>query len=141
MNLQITLGDLAIPIMADENSDNRQQEDSAVGDGGDKCGNVDDTNTASSSNSAMADGLSRLISSVMTAFDSRAEATGRSQDQLAFALDRLTGGVLLKISVLNCSIDEDFHLFALISDLNCAIEYSSTSNHKALIINGVSLWH
>ncbi|XP_047949049.1 uncharacterized protein LOC125194875 isoform X1 [Salvia hispanica] len=77
--------------MADENSDNRQQEDSAVGDGGDKCGNVDDTNTASSSNSAMADGLSRLISSVMTAFDSRAEATGRSQDQLAFALDRLTG--------------------------------------------------
>ncbi|XP_042050146.1 uncharacterized protein LOC121795663 isoform X2 [Salvia splendens] len=77
--------------MADENPDNRQQEDSAVGDGGDKCGIADDTNTASSSNSAMADGLSRLISSVMTAFDSRAEATGRSQDQLAFALDRLTG--------------------------------------------------
>ncbi|XP_042054558.1 uncharacterized protein LOC121799301 isoform X2 [Salvia splendens] len=77
--------------MADENSDNRQQEDSAVGDGGDKYGDADDTNTASSSNSALADGLSRLISSVMTAFDSRAEATGRSQDQLAFAIDRLTG--------------------------------------------------
>ncbi|KAH6776867.1 Phototropic-responsive NPH3 family protein [Perilla frutescens var. frutescens] len=50
-----------------------------------------DTTTRSSSNSAVADGLSSLISSVMTTFDSRAEATTRSQDQLASSLDRLTG--------------------------------------------------
>lgn len=84
--------------MADGNPDNRQlystagESPDAATDCDDECGDVDDTITASSSNSAVADGLSSLISSVMATFDSRAEATARSQDQLAFALDRLTGG-------------------------------------------------
>lgn len=81
--------------MADGNPDDHKQ-DSTAGDlpGGETDGddNIDDIITASSSNSAVAEGLSSLISSIMTTFDSRAEATARSQDQLAFALDRLTGG-------------------------------------------------
>lgn len=91
--MQIRVGDLEIPIMADDgNPENRQLDSTGESlDGGDKCGNVDDTITTSSSNSAVADGLSSLISSVMTSFDSRAEATTRSQDQLASSLDRLTG--------------------------------------------------
>lgn len=52
-------------------------------------GNDDETNT---STSPMGIGLSTLISSVIREFDSRADATSRSQDQLSFALDRLTGG-------------------------------------------------
>ncbi|XP_031116452.1 uncharacterized protein LOC116020108 isoform X1 [Ipomoea triloba] len=51
-------------------------------------GNDDETNT---STSPMGIGLSTLISSVIREFDSRADATSRSQDQLSFALDRLTG--------------------------------------------------
>lgn len=84
--------------MADGNPDDHQQ-DSTAGDlpiaengGDDKCDNIDDTIPASSSNSSVAEGLSSLLSSVMTTFESRAEATTRSQDQLASALDRLTGG-------------------------------------------------
>ncbi|XP_051115721.1 uncharacterized protein LOC127240913 [Andrographis paniculata] len=53
--------------------------------------NVDRLDRATSSNSAVAEGLYSLISSVMIDFDSRAEATARSQDQLEFTLDRLTG--------------------------------------------------
>ncbi|KAK6118011.1 hypothetical protein DH2020_048244 [Rehmannia glutinosa] len=83
--------------MADVNPDDNQQDSTAVDfssadtDGGDKCDNNGDITTASSSNSSVAEGLYSLISSVMTGFDSRAEATSRSQDQLEFSLDRLTG--------------------------------------------------
>ncbi|CAL5390133.1 unnamed protein product [Camellia sinensis] len=44
----------------------------------------------SSSSSSVAKGLSSVLSSVITDFDSRAEDTVRSQDQLSFAIDRLT---------------------------------------------------
>lgn len=55
--------------------------------------NGEDSNSnATSSNSSVAKGLSSLISSTITDFDSTAEATSRSQEQLAFSLDRLTGG-------------------------------------------------
>ncbi|KAL8515103.1 hypothetical protein ACS0TY_013988 [Phlomoides rotata] len=83
--------------MADRNPDDHQQESTAgdlpvaANSGDDKCDNFDHTIPASSSNSSVAEGLSSLISSVMTTFESRAEATTRSQDQLAYALDRLTG--------------------------------------------------
>ncbi|KAI3451380.1 hypothetical protein Pfo_008045 [Paulownia fortunei] len=83
--------------MADGNPDDHQQDSTAVDFsgadtvGGDKCDSIDNIIAASSSNSSVAEGLYSLISSVMTGFDSRAEATARSQDQLAFALDRLTG--------------------------------------------------
>lgn len=50
------------------------------------------SNASSSSASSMAKGLSTFISSVMEDYDSRAEATISSQNQLTFALDRLTGG-------------------------------------------------
>ncbi|CAA2981843.1 uncharacterized protein LOC111402381 [Olea europaea subsp. europaea] len=54
--------------------------------------NGEDCNSnATSSNSSVAKGLSSLISSTITDFDSTAEATSRSQEQLAFSLDRLTG--------------------------------------------------
>ncbi|PIN17234.1 hypothetical protein CDL12_10113 [Handroanthus impetiginosus] len=83
--------------MADGNPDDHRQDSTTVGfSGADSNGsgereNIDNAITASSSNSSVAEGLYSLISSVMTDFDSRAEATARSQDQLAFALDRLTG--------------------------------------------------
>ncbi|KAL2483803.1 SNARE-associated protein-related [Forsythia ovata] len=51
----------------------------------------DSKSNATSSDSSVAKGLSSLISSIITDFDSRAEATSRSQEQLAFSLDRLTG--------------------------------------------------
>ncbi|KAI8011433.1 hypothetical protein LOK49_LG06G00087 [Camellia lanceoleosa] len=44
----------------------------------------------SSSSSSVAKGFSSVLSSVITDFDSRAEDTVRSQDQLSFAIDRLT---------------------------------------------------
>ncbi|KAL0332769.1 UNVERIFIED_CONTAM: hypothetical protein Scaly_2178400 [Sesamum calycinum] len=83
--------------MADGNPDDHQEDSTAVGVSGavgysrDSCDKLDDITTASNSNSAVAEGLYSLISSVLTGFDSRAEATVRSQDQLAFTLDRLTG--------------------------------------------------
>ncbi|KAL7143724.1 hypothetical protein ABFS83_08G211600 [Erythranthe nasuta] len=79
--------------MADENSDDHHRDSAAVHsagadtDGGEKCDEIAST----SSNSSVAEGLYSLISSVMMDFDSRAEATASSQDQLAFSLDRLTG--------------------------------------------------
>lgn len=82
--------------MADGNPDDNQQDPSALrltgADTGEvgKCDNVDNIITGSS-DSLVSEGLYTLISSVMTGFDSRAESTSRSQDQLAFALDRLTG--------------------------------------------------
>ncbi|KAL2241142.1 UNVERIFIED_CONTAM: hypothetical protein Sindi_0755400 [Sesamum indicum] len=80
--------------MADGNPDDNQDDSTAVGISGDAAAvsrdKLDDI-TASNSNSAVAEGLYSLISSVLTGFDSRAEATARSQDQLAFTLDRLTG--------------------------------------------------
>ncbi|CAK9157784.1 unnamed protein product [Ilex paraguariensis] len=42
------------------------------------------------SESSLANGLSSVISSIIRDFDSRAEATVRSQDQLSYAIDRLT---------------------------------------------------
>lgn len=49
------------------------------------------SNAQSSSAYSMAKGLSSFISSVMEDYDSTAEATTSSQNQLTFALDRLTG--------------------------------------------------
>ncbi|KAL3630163.1 hypothetical protein CASFOL_023147 [Castilleja foliolosa] len=58
---------------------------------GDKFDNIGNINSTGNSSSSVAEGLRSLISSVMTGFDSRAEATTRSQDQLAFSVDRLIG--------------------------------------------------
>lgn len=44
------------------------------------------------SSSALAKGLSTIISSLIREFDDSAAATSRSQDQLSSTLDRLTGG-------------------------------------------------
>lgn len=52
--------------------------------------NDDDAANVCDSSSVVARGLSSMLSSVIRDFDSRAEETGRSQDQLSFALDRLT---------------------------------------------------
>ncbi|PSR85458.1 Exodeoxyribonuclease 7 large subunit isoform 2 [Actinidia chinensis var. chinensis] len=46
--------------------------------------------SSSSSSSSVAEALSSMLSSVIRDFDSRAEDAGRSQDQLSFAIDRLT---------------------------------------------------
>ncbi|WOG97913.1 hypothetical protein DCAR_0417254 [Daucus carota subsp. sativus] len=43
------------------------------------------------SESDLAKGLASIISTVITDFDSRAEETIRSQNQLSFSIDRLTG--------------------------------------------------
>lgn len=44
------------------------------------------------SDSDLAKGLSSIMSTVIRDFDSRAEETIRSQDQLSFSIDRLTRG-------------------------------------------------
>lgn len=62
---------------------------SVVINGGDNENKGDDK---SNSESSAARCLSTLISSIIQEFDSRAEETLRSQDQLSFAIDRLTGG-------------------------------------------------
>ncbi|KAL3503716.1 hypothetical protein ACH5RR_038165 [Cinchona calisaya] len=51
----------------------------------------DDKNDNKSSESSTGRCLSTLISSIIQDFDNKAEDTIRSQDQLSFALDRLTG--------------------------------------------------
>ncbi|KAL6582761.1 hypothetical protein OROMI_004839 [Orobanche minor] len=89
---------LAIPIFAGGNQNDHHQDSTAIDfsnsdtHGGDKCDNVGNIISAGTSNSSVAEGLYSLISSVMTSFNSRADATASSQDQLAFALDRLTRG-------------------------------------------------
>ncbi|KAE9458410.1 hypothetical protein C3L33_09685, partial [Rhododendron williamsianum] len=50
----------------------------------------DDAVSVCDSSSVVARGLSSMISSVIRDFDARAEETVRSQDQLSFAIDRLT---------------------------------------------------
>nr|XP_025887974.1 uncharacterized protein LOC101260451 isoform X2 [Solanum lycopersicum] len=45
------------------------------------------------SSTALAKGLSTIISSLIREFDDSAAATSRSQDQLSSTLDRLTGGL------------------------------------------------
>ncbi|XP_051141144.1 uncharacterized protein LOC127258373 [Andrographis paniculata] len=78
--------------MADGNPTDAHQRLSLPADSaGNGVDNVDDGDNATSSSSAVAEGLYSLISSVMNDFDSRAEAAERSQDQLEFTLDRLTG--------------------------------------------------
>ncbi|GFS41408.1 hypothetical protein Acr_00g0074100 [Actinidia rufa] len=52
----------------------------------------DEINACDSSSSSVAEALSSMLSSVIRDFDSRAEDAGRSQDQLSFAIDRLTRG-------------------------------------------------
>ncbi|KAL7104082.1 hypothetical protein ACP275_08G222100 [Erythranthe tilingii] len=90
--------------MADENSDDHQRDSAALHsagadtDGVEKCDESANLISATSSNSSVAEGLYSLISSVMMDFDSRAEATASSQDQLAFSLDRLTGGSFTTLS-------------------------------------------
>lgn len=51
----------------------------------------DDSKTDNRS-SSLAKGLSYTISSIIRDFDSQAQLTSRSQDQLSSAIDRLTGG-------------------------------------------------
>ncbi|GAA0163067.1 hypothetical protein LIER_43629 [Lithospermum erythrorhizon] len=69
---------------------------SAAVDDGDKIDEnnnlLNSTSQTSSSSSAIANGLSSLLSSVIKDFDSRAESTINSQDQLGSSLDRLNGG-------------------------------------------------
>ncbi|KAL6543498.1 hypothetical protein OROHE_010120 [Orobanche hederae] len=109
---------LAIPIFAGGNQNDHHQDSTAIDfsnsdtHGGDKCDNVGNIISAGTSNSSVAEGLYSLISSVMTSFNSRADATASSQDQLAFALDRLTRGgiplflIILPGSSLCCELDK-----------------------------------
>ncbi|KAG9137207.1 hypothetical protein Leryth_012017 [Lithospermum erythrorhizon] len=67
---------------------------SAVAEDGDKIdekNNLLNSTSQTSSSSAIANGLSSLLSSVIKDFDSRAESTINSQDQLGSSLDRLNG--------------------------------------------------
>ncbi|KAL3838876.1 hypothetical protein ACJIZ3_023467 [Penstemon smallii] len=75
--------------MADENL-NGHPQDLTAGNSTDIHEDIESTITESSSNSSLSEGLYSLISSVITDFNSTAEATTHSQDQLSCALDRLT---------------------------------------------------
>ncbi|CAA0809380.1 SNARE-associated protein-related [Striga hermonthica] len=96
-NRTLTATHLTAPITADGNPNYHRQDSTAQDfsesgtDSGDKADSVGDIITSSCSDSPVAEGLYSLISSVLTSFDSRADATSRSQEQLAFSLDRLTG--------------------------------------------------
>lgn len=59
----------------------------------------DDAVSVCDSSSVVARGLSSMISSVIRDFDARAEETVRSQDQLSFAIDRLTRGIIQPLLV------------------------------------------
>ncbi|KAI3703132.1 hypothetical protein L6452_28888 [Arctium lappa] len=50
-----------------------------------------DDDNSSSTSSSLAKGLSYTISTIIRDFDSQAQQTSRSQDQLSSAIDRLTG--------------------------------------------------
>lgn len=86
--------------MADQTQEQHRKEPEEMGKGGGGSPSVvinggDNENKEddkSNSESSAARCLSTLISSIIQEFDSRAEETLRSQDQLSFALDRLTGG-------------------------------------------------
>lgn len=72
---------------SDDEGDSESPSVVVIGGDDDSC-----SNTSSSSASSMAKGLATFISSILEDYDSRAEATISSQNQLTFALDRLTGG-------------------------------------------------
>ncbi|KAJ0671730.1 hypothetical protein HanOQP8_Chr13g0488931 [Helianthus annuus] len=81
----------------------------------------DDTNNNnnSSTSSQMANGLSYTISTIIRDFDTQAQHTSRSQDQLSSAIDRLTNGnrsygtsCILKLGlliILHCICQLCFH--------------------------------
>ncbi|PKI47675.1 uncharacterized protein LOC116195417 [Punica granatum] len=70
-------------VVAASNGDDREGSESSVNDGS---GALD----GKSSRDALAKGISSLLSSVIKDFDSRAQDTLRSQDQLSSSIDRLT---------------------------------------------------
>lgn len=77
--------------MEDGQRNEHRQDDPTAGESGVQP--VESTISESTSNSsAVAEGLYSLISSVITDFDSAAQATSRSQDHLSSSLDRLTAG-------------------------------------------------
>lgn len=83
-------------------------------------GGADDNCSYASSTSAssMSNGLSSFISSVIEEYDSKAEATISSQNQLTFALDRLTGGYILAHNFFAFPISIAFILLNLHLDQN-----------------------
>ncbi|KAL2467022.1 Biogenesis of lysosome-related organelles complex 1 subunit 7 [Abeliophyllum distichum] len=92
--------------------------------------NGDDSNSnATSSNSSVAKGLSSMISSIITDFDSKAEATSHSQEQLAFSLDRLTGGTLQTPSnFLNFKKASSLKGLVIISaTCSCELQYTNST--------------
>ncbi|KAG8383728.1 hypothetical protein BUALT_Bualt04G0044000 [Buddleja alternifolia] len=99
-----------VSIMADENPD-EHPKGTIAGDplpiapnGGNKREDINYMITASSSSSSVTEGLYSLISPVIIDFDSRAEATARSQEELSFALDRLTGGGATSFDIILTSL-------------------------------------
>lgn len=71
-----------------------------------------DDDNSDASNSALAKGLSTIISSIIREFDDSAAATSRSQDQLSSTLDRLTGGTILHL-LLNITAGLNFDIYSL----------------------------
>ncbi|KAL6998782.1 hypothetical protein U1Q18_000147 [Sarracenia purpurea var. burkii] len=92
-------GDASVVILADTEPSNvaldsdadasTTADDTAQPDAATAADDDDEINTRDSS-SVLAKGLSSMLCSVIRDFDSRAEDTFRSQDQLSFAIDRLT---------------------------------------------------
>ncbi|KAM0070635.1 hypothetical protein Hdeb2414_s0001g00015401 [Helianthus debilis subsp. tardiflorus] len=56
---------------------------------------ADDDSNNSSTSSQMANGLSYTISTIIRDFDTQAQHTSRSQDQLSSAIDRLTNDAFM----------------------------------------------
>lgn len=88
-------------VVAPPNGDKREAPESSLQDGG---GGGGDAAGDRSSGDAVARGISSVLVSVIRDFDSRAQDTLKSQDQLSSSIDRLTSGtrsLLLKIGVLD----------------------------------------
>ncbi|XP_057485338.1 uncharacterized protein LOC130771689 isoform X2 [Actinidia eriantha] len=75
---------------ASTTADDAPQPSATTAVDGDEINACDSSSSSSSSSSSVAEALSSMLSSVIRDFDSRAEDAGRSQDQLSFAIDRLT---------------------------------------------------
>lgn len=89
-------------VVVPPNADKREAPESSLQDGGG--GGGGDAAGDRSSGDAVARGISSVLVSVIRDFDSRAQDTLKSQDQLSSSIDRLTSGtrsLLLKIGVLD----------------------------------------
>lgn len=71
--------------------------------------NQDDSELNFKSSDALARGISSMLGTVIRDFDCKAENAAKSQDQLSFAIDRLTGGIVIAF-LFQCMLISSFFI-------------------------------